>query len=80
MSVVDTQSVQRAPTTARRMAEAAMSLLASLNQRQRERLPDQAQTTCRSGFWFWPRACQRVHYQLLGLQTLGVGNRVLVRD
>jgi hypothetical protein len=38
MSVVDTQSVQRAPATARRMADAAQGLIASLNARQRERL------------------------------------------
>src|SRR5215216_5364078 len=38
MSAVDTQPVQRAPQTARRMAEAAQGLVASLNQRQRERL------------------------------------------
>lgn len=38
MSVVDMQLVQRAPRTAGRMAEAARGLLASLNQRQLERL------------------------------------------
>ncbi|MGE3273451.1 MAG: DUF3500 domain-containing protein, partial [Chloroflexota bacterium] len=38
MSVSDVQAVERAPQTARRMAEAANGLLASLNARQKERL------------------------------------------
>ena len=38
MSAVDMQTVERAPKTAQRMAEAAQGLVASLNARQRERL------------------------------------------
>jgi hypothetical protein len=38
MTVIDTQPVQRAPETARRMAEAAQGLLASLRTKQRDTL------------------------------------------
>src|SRR5687768_9987611 len=38
MSAVDMQTLERAPRTAQRMAEAAQGLVASLNARQRERL------------------------------------------
>src|SRR3954454_21810239 len=38
MAVVDTQSAQRAPETARRMAEAAQGLLAALRPKQRDTL------------------------------------------
>ena len=38
MTVIDTQPVQRAPETARRMAEAAQGLLASLRPKQRDTL------------------------------------------